>query len=266
MAEAVWNASVGKGPIRCLNSWDSLPSNTQEMWVNRIRRLIAFSVKVDGEDGPSSPLLDPQQSTSEWAPLTAQVLIDPARERFVVLGWPSDLVGDREELHNCDQMGCGSAGLHVLARGRFETHQEAEPDIEDDSDSWALQCEAAREQLGEVSDIGNVSDLPGELAGRNITQNEMEKWHADMEAKYGSGFVLTEAFHWPQRFLPSDLVSPQSENSDGPDSKVVELRFITCSGCGRRLSKGEPYANVRVPGGLEEAVCGDCMSSNRSST
>lgn len=124
------------------------PGHVQEIWVNRIRRLIAFSVTVEGsEDGPSTPMVE-SQSIAEWKPIAAQVLVDPSHERFIVLGWPSDLVGDREEMHNCDQMGCASASLHILARGRFETPPVAEP-IEDDSDAWAIECEAVREQFGE---------------------------------------------------------------------------------------------------------------------
>ena len=41
-------------------------------------------------------------------------------EMLIVLGHPSDIEDESEETgHNCDQMGCGSFGPHVIAYGRF---------------------------------------------------------------------------------------------------------------------------------------------------
>jgi len=40
-------------------------------------------------------------------------------DTLVVLGVPDSENEDEETGHNCDQMGCGSIGPHVIAYGKF---------------------------------------------------------------------------------------------------------------------------------------------------
>jgi hypothetical protein len=73
----------------------------------------------------------------EWAEIRVRKDYIPKGARLVeayqtdreviVMGWPSQ--NDDDESHNCDAMGCGSAGSHVMYRLKLPnpTEQKGQP-------------------------------------------------------------------------------------------------------------------------------------------